>query len=46
VAHPQISAFCHLRAIPVVNLAGCHEGDAIMTAHIVEQRFQILDAMR
>jgi len=44
VADPQISG--HFRAIPAANLAGCHEGDAIKTEHMVERRFQMLDAMR
>ena len=36
----------HLCTIPVANFTGCHQCNAVVIEHIVEQRLQIFDAMR
>src|SRR6201998_2868673 len=41
----DISGFGHLGAVPVADLAGGHQRDTVMSDDIVEQRFQIFDAM-
>src|ERR1700722_2567999 len=42
----DISGFGHFSAVPVADLAGRHQRDAVMADDIVEQRFQIFDPMR
>jgi hypothetical protein len=44
----RIPDFGHFGAVPVADLAGGHQGDAIMADDTVEveQRLQIFDAMR
>src|SRR5476649_499854 len=40
------SEFRHLGPVPVADFARSHQRDAVMAHDIVEQRFQIFDAMR